>query len=167
MDSYLQRLRSELEQSTAGASADVMAQAPPGKWSADQILEHLLLTYRNTARSLEKCLARGVPLATRASFKERFASLLVVGLGYLPTGRNSPERVTPRGTNPEEVRCKIWEELDKMDAGLEKCASQFGVRTKLMNHPFLGPLTVDQWRKFHWIHGRHHARQIRERIQES
>jgi hypothetical protein len=25
-------------------------------------------------------------------------------------------------------------------------------------------LTADQWRRFHWIHGRHHARQIRERV---
>ncbi|MGZ4836286.1 MAG: DUF1569 domain-containing protein [Terriglobales bacterium] len=33
-----------------------------------------------------------------------------------------------------------------------------------MDHPFLGPLTADEWRKFHWVHGRHHTRQIRERI---
>jgi hypothetical protein len=25
----------------------------------------------------------------------------------------------------------------------------------------LGPLTAGQWRKFHLIHGRHHAKQIR------
>jgi hypothetical protein len=25
-------------------------------------------------------------------------------------------------------------------------------------------LTAGEWRKFHWVHGRHHARQIRERI---
>jgi hypothetical protein len=33
-----------------------------------------------------------------------------------------------------------------------------------MDHPFLGPLTASQWRKFHLVHGRHHARQIRERM---
>jgi len=27
----------------------------------------------------------------------------------------------------------------------------------------LGPLTASQWRKFHWIHGRHHVKQISER----
>jgi hypothetical protein len=26
----------------------------------------------------------------------------------------------------------------------------------------LGPLTGAQWRKFHLVHGRHHARQIRQ-----
>jgi len=24
----------------------------------------------------------------------------------------------------------------------------------------LGALTGEQWRKFHWLHGRHHVRQI-------
>jgi hypothetical protein len=33
-----------------------------------------------------------------------------------------------------------------------------------MDHLILGPLTAGQWRKFHWVHGQHHARQIRERL---
>jgi len=36
-----------------------------------------------------------------------------------------------------------------------------------MDHLFLGPLTANEWRKFHWVHGRHHARQIRERMGKS
>ena len=37
----------------------------------------------------------------------------------------------------------------------------FGSDVKLVNHPFLGPLTSDEWRRFHCVHGRHHLRQIR------
>lgn len=167
MNSYLERLRQELEDATGGASPSAWAQAPEGKWTAAQILEHLLLTYSGTNRGLAKCLEQDAPLATRAALQQRFATLLVVGLGYLPGGRKAPERATPRGMLPEEVRQAIGPELQEMGSGLDDCERRFGARTKIMDHPFLGPLTADQWRRFHWVHGRHHARQIRERIGNS
>jgi len=68
---------------------------------------------------------------------------------------------------PEEVRQALAPELYKMSAGLDDCERKFGVRTKILDHPILGPLTADEWSKFHWVHGRHHARQIRERIGKS
>jgi hypothetical protein len=164
MDSYLEHLQRELEDATGSATDAGLAQAPAGKWSAAQILEHLLLTYQNTNRGLAKCLAQGAPLATRATLKHRLAALLVVNLGHLPGGRKAPERVTPRGMLPEEVQQAIEPELQKMDSGLDACERRFGARTKIMDHLILGPLTANEWRKFHWVHGRHHARQIRERM---
>jgi hypothetical protein len=92
------------------------------------------------------------------------AALLVVNLGYVPAGRKAPERATPRGMPPEEVQQAIASELQRMRLGLDDCERRFGAGTKIMDHPFLGPLTAGEWRKFHWVHGRHHARQIRERI---
>jgi hypothetical protein len=167
MDSSLERLRQELEHAIGSASASTWAQAPAGKWNAAQILEHLFLTYQNTNRGIDKCLKQGAPLATWATWKQRVATLLVVNLGYLPEGRKAPERVTPRGMLPEEVQRAIVAELQRMGSGLEDCERRFGIRTKIMDHPFLGPLTAGEWRKFHWVHGRHHARQIRERMGNS
>jgi hypothetical protein len=167
MNSYLERLRQELEDAIAGASPSALAQAPAGKWSAAQILEHLFLTYKNTNRGMAKCLETGAPLATRATLKQRVATLLVVNFGYMPAGRKAPERATLRGMSPEEVQPAIAPELQRMASGLEDCERRFGARTKIMDHPFLGPLTAEEWRRFHWVHGRHHARQIRERILES
>lgn len=167
MHSYLERLRLELENAIAGASLEALAQAPAGKWNAGQILEHLFLTYKHTNRGLETCLEKGVPLATRTTLKYRFATLLVVNFGYIPTGRKAPERSIPRGMSQEEVRAAIVPELQRMGSGLEECERRFGARTKILDHPFLGPLTAGQWDKFHWIHGRHHARQIRDRIGRS
>jgi hypothetical protein len=164
MDSYLERLRRELEDATAGSSADSLTQAPLGKWNAVQILEHLLLTYKGTNRALAKCVELGVPQGTRSTLKDRVATLLVVNLGYMPGGRKSPERAMPRGMEPGEVRREIAGEMQRMIAGLDECERKFGARAKIMDHPFLGPLTAAEWRKFHWVHGRHHARQIRERI---
>ena len=70
MDSYLERLRQELEDAIGGASPSALAQAPVGKWNAAQILEHLFLTYKSTNRGLAKCLERGTPLATRGTLKD-------------------------------------------------------------------------------------------------
>ena len=167
MNSYLERLRQELEDAIGGASPSALAQAPAGKWSAAQILEHLFLTYKNTNRGMAKCLETGAPLATRATLKQRLATLIVVNLGYVPAGRKAPERATPRGMSAEDVQQAIAPELQKMGSGLDDCERRFGARTKIMDHPFLGPLTAKEWRKFHWVHGRHHARQIRERIGKS
>jgi hypothetical protein len=164
MNSYLERLRHELEDAVGGAGAGDLAKAPAEKWNAGQILEHLFLTYKHTNRGLEKCLEQGAPLATRATLKDRLATLLVVNLGYLPGGRKAPERALPQGMAPEEARQAITPELQKMGSTLDACERRFGVRTKILDHPILGPLTANEWRKFHWIHGRHHARQIRERI---
>jgi hypothetical protein len=164
MNSYLERLRQELEDAIGGASASGLREAPAGKWNAAQILEHLFLTFRMTIQGTAKCLERGAPRATRATLKDRVATLLVVNLGYMPRGRNAPERARPRGMAPEEVQQAIVPELRRMALGLDDCERRFGTGTKIMDHPFLGPLTADEWRKFHWVHGRHHARQIRERM---
>jgi hypothetical protein len=164
MDSYLERLRQELEDAIAGAKPSDLARGPVGQWNAAEILEHLFLTYKNTNRGLAKCLAQGTPLVTRARLKQRMAALLVVNLGYVPAGRKAPERATPRGMPLEEVQQAIAPELQRMGLGLDDCERRFGAGTKIMDHPFLGPLTAGEWRKFHWVHGRHHARQIRERI---
>jgi len=164
MDCSLERLQQELEDAIGGASPGALAQAPAGKWNAAQILEHLFLTYKSTNRGMAKCLEQSAPLATRATFKHRVATLLVVKLGYFPGGRKAPERATPRGMSPEEVLHALAPELQKMGSDLDECERRFGARTKIMDHPFLGPLTAGEWRKFHWVHGRHHARQIRERI---
>jgi len=164
MDSYLERLHQELEHAIADATPAGLGNAPDGKWSPAQILEHLLLTYRGTNKGVAKCLQQGSSLARATTFQDRVRSFVVVSLAYFPRGRKSPERVVPKGMPAEEVQRAIFVEIHQMDAGLAECARKFGSRMKIMDHPVLGPLNVEQWRKFHWVHGRHHARQIRERL---
>jgi hypothetical protein len=164
MNSYLERLRLEIRNAIAGASPEVLTQAPAEKWSCAQILEHLLLTYKGTNRGLAKCMEGGAPLATGATLRDRIANLMVLKLGYLPNGRKSPERAMPRGMPLEEVRQAFSTELEQMGSALDDCEERFGAQTKILDHPFIGPLTAEEWRRFHWVHGHHHARQIRVRI---
>jgi|ERR1035438_6301370 hypothetical protein len=165
MNSYLERLQQELEDATRGVSAAAMVQAASGKWNGAQILEHLFLTYHHTNRGLEKCLQAGAPLSVRrASLREWVRRVAVLKFGYFPEGRKSPERALPRGMPIEELAPAIAPEIQTMAAGFDDCERRFGARTRILDHPILGPLTAEEWRKFHWIHGRHHARQMRERM---
>jgi hypothetical protein len=163
MDSYLEKLRQELEETMRAAGPEQMEVSREGKWSGSQVLEHLYLTYRGTNAGVAQCLDKGKPLARAATFMDRVRTFAVVQAGYFPTGRKSPERVVPRGMPCKEVQCAILPELEKMDEGLMECVRRFGPRTKIFDHPVLGPLTAEQWRRFHLAHGKHHARQIRER----
>ncbi|HLX86682.1 MAG TPA: DinB family protein [Terriglobales bacterium] len=167
MHSYLERLRRELDEATGSADAGALTQPTDGKWTPAQIIEHLLLTYKGTNAGLAKCLAADAPLARQITVKDRVGILLVVDLGYLPNGRKAPERTTPRGLPFQEARTATFSELEKMASGLDQCESRFGARTRILDHPILGPLTANQWRKFHLVHGRHHALQIRERMNTS
>jgi hypothetical protein len=33
-----------------------------------------------------------------------------------------------------------------------------------VKHPLLGDLNLPEWARFHYVHARHHARQIRSRL---
>jgi hypothetical protein len=160
MNSHLEELRHVLEAAVEGLSSDQLTRRPPGKWCAAEVLEHLYLTYTGTIKGFEKVRAAGKPLAGRGTMALSWRRLVVLGLGYFPRGRKSPLQVEPRGLPVEQVRNEIGAKIAAMDAILSECEARDGARTRLLDHPILGPLTASQWRKFHLLHGRHHAKQI-------
>ncbi len=159
MDFYLEKLRTALEQATAGMTAEELDRRPGEKWSAAQILEHLSLTYSGTVRAMEKCLQAGKPLATSVTMKQRIAQAVVVKMGHMPEGRQAPERTLPRGMSGTEALEQIRVNLAAMEEAISRAEKKFA-KTKVADHAILGPLSASEWRKFHWVHGRHHARQI-------
>ena len=154
------RLKELLESVTDGMSSEQLSWHREGKWCVSEVLEHLYLTYTGTIKGLETVLAKGKPLATRASFSHRMLTFVVVGLGYMPTGRKSPAVAQPRGLPAEKVRHEIGAKLLAMDAVIAQCEARFGGRVKLLDHPILGPLSAREWRKLHLVHGRHHHEQL-------
>jgi len=160
MHKKMVRLQDVLSHAIHGMSAEDLALHPPGKWSAAEILEHLNLTYIGTIKNLERCLAAGKPGASPDRKKMRWPRLVVTQMGFFPGGRESPERVRPRGTPAELVKSEIMKNLSRMDEVISRCESCFDSRQAIADHPFLGPLTASEWRGFHAAHGKHHARQI-------
>lgn len=160
MDHYLQELQKAIASATDALSSEQLTQHPEGKWCIAEVLEHLYLTYHGTVKGCERCLEQGKTLARTPSFADRARAAVVVSFGYMPPGRKAPERSTPRGMPAEEVVRVMGSEIIAMDDLLAKCEAHFGRSTRILDHPILGPLTAAQWRKFHWVHGRHHVKQI-------
>lgn len=160
MDPRLEKLRRQIASASEGLSPEQLIRHLPGKWSVAEILEHLYLTYTGTIKGCGRLLEAGKPLATKSTWKQRTQAFIVVTLGYMPTGRDAPDRARPHGTPPEKVTAEIASALSEMDHLLTDCASRFGPQAKLMDHPLLGPFSIQQWRKFHLVHGLHHVKQI-------
>jgi len=131
------------------------------------VLEHLYLTYTGTVKGFERCLQEGKPLARTPLLRDRMRTLIVTGLMHMPQGRKAPERAQPRGMAADEVTREIGPRISAMDEAIAQCEARFGKRTRVLDHPVLGPLTARQWRKFHWVHGRHHLKQIEKLRQQT
>ena len=161
MDSRLQRLQEEIAAAVAGLSTEQLSWHPPGKWCAAEILEHLYLSYTGTVKGFERVARAGKPLGSSQSWKQRRQTLIVVGLGYMPPGRQAPQVARPRGVPRETVLAEIAPKIAEMNDMIALCEEKLGSRSKLLDHPILGPLTAPQWRKLHLVHGLHHLKQIR------
>ena len=149
-----------MDSAVEGMSSEQMKWHPPEKWCAAEVLEHLYLSYTGTIKGFEKVLATGKPLTSRASTKQRLQTFVVVGFGYLPSGRKAPGTTIPRGLPVENVRNEVGAKITAMDEIIAQCEARFGRGICLLDHPIFGPLTAAQWRKFHLVHGLHHKKQL-------
>jgi uncharacterized protein DUF1569 len=135
----------------------------PARWSPAEIIEHLTRTYSGTAKGFERCLEKGAPLATSTTLKQRLQQFALINLGYFPEGRQAPKFILPTGElDLAAVLGAVRRDLARLDATASKARQSLG-SGKMLDHPILGALTVDQWLKFHVVHTEHHARQIAQR----
>jgi Protein of unknown function (DUF1569) len=153
-------LRNQLAKAIDGMTAEDLARHPEGKWSSAEILDHLNQTYRGTVKNCERCLAAGKSGTSVDRNSKRWQRRAVIWFGYVPSGRKSPKHALPRGTPVPQLTAEIFENISRMETVIAECDAQFGHGKSIAEHPMLGPLTAREWRKFHWVHGRHHARQI-------
>lgn len=160
MSEYIPRLQEAIASAVRDMGREEMLRQREGKWSIAQVLEHLYLTYTGTVKGCERALTSQKPLTTPQRVKQRFKTLAVVTLGYYPSGIQAPAQVHPKGIPAEQVVSDIARQIASMDELLARCEQRLGRGNKLFDHPVLGALTGEQWRKFHWIHGRHHVKQI-------
>ncbi len=157
------RLRSPIEPLNA-TQTQLSPRERPECWSIQQIVEHLLLTYQLTSVTFEARLAKGTPTRARPSLGQRMGQFAMLKLGYFPYGRKAPETVHPAAPSilqsGREIAAVLRTDLERMDALIGRAELVFGRGTQAISHQILGPLTSQQWRKFHLIHGLHHLKQI-------
>jgi len=135
----------------------------PARWSPVEIVEHLTRSYSGTAKGFERCVEKGAPLATATTIKQRLQQFALIKLGYFPEGRPAPKHIIPTGDlDHNAVLEAVRRDLARLDDAAIKARQALG-SGKMLDHPILGALTIDQWLKFHVVHTKHHAKQIAAR----
>ncbi len=138
-------------------------QTRPTAWCIQQIVEHLLLTYRSTSEILRERLAKGTPTKKPATLPQKLMQFGVVEMGFFPRGRKAPAFVQPaahsRPRSGEELAPAIEADVASLSTLIDACEETLG-RGRSVTHAVMGPMSMQQWRKFQLIHGRHHIRQI-------
>lgn len=165
MSPDLEQIRREAERVTRAFSQHHWHRAPQGKWSCAQILEHLRLSYAATTLGVQKVMFGGEPLPSKPTVQEKLRIFAVTGLGYLLPGRKSPKNLTPKAAL--DSLPPFNDALVAMDATLADAEKRFGSKVQLLDHPFIGPLNVQQWRRFHRVHTRKHLKQMSRRAREA
>ena len=167
MNSTLHQLQREIAASLYSLDANQTQLHPlsrPGKWSIQQIIEHLLLTYSSTETAINARLTKRTPTRARPTLTNRVFQIAVTRCGYFPTGRKAPEMVTPQPTthplSGDDLTQAAAEHLSRLDLLFTEAETLFGPASQCASHAVLGPLNIDQWRKFQLIHGEHHLKQI-------
>ena len=148
---------------TKGAGDESRVRRDPNRWSVVEIVEHLARAYSGTAKGFERCLEKNSPMFSAPTLKQRVQQFALIGLGYFPEGRQAPKFIIPSGElDLGAVIEAVRRDLAKLDESAKRAKEKLGPG-KMLDHPIVGALTVDEWLKFHEIHTRHHARQIAER----
>ena len=125
MHPVMARLERELVDGVAGLSVEqTQMRRGVGRWSIQEIVEHLLMTYASTVEAVRARLARGSETKARATLENRFAQMVVTGFGYFPKGREAPAFVRPavggRRLSGVELGERIQEELGALDGVFEE-----------------------------------------------
>ena len=163
MHAHLERCLSIVLDATKDGGAECAVRRDPNKWSVVEVVEHLARAYSGTAKGFERCLEKGAPLATPPTIKQRLVQFGLINLGYFPEGRQAPKHIIPSGElDLGAVITAVRRDLARLDDAAIKTRRALGTG-KMLDHPLLGALTVEQWLKFHVVHSQHHARQIASR----
>jgi hypothetical protein len=160
MDPHLLKLQKEIGSAIQGWTPRQLQSHPREKWSAAQVLEHLYLTYTGTIKGFQLA-ASGQRSPSKSTWRHRALRFVVLGLSHMPARRQAPSNTRPRGLAAEKLAVEIGPKIIEMDEIISRCERARG-RGKLLDHPILGPLTANEWRKFHLVHGLHHVKQIRK-----
>src|SRR5260370_1425123 len=146
MDPILQQLQIEIDDAVHGLDP-TQTQATPAahvdKWSIQQIVQDLCLTYASTSDVIETRLAKCRPTKAKPNLQQRLAQFYVTRLGLFPHGRNAPEDVVPPHPAPplpgNELTCSVAEHLARVDSLLNKAEALFSPGP-CITHFVLGPV---------------------------
>lgn len=162
--SRLAEVRALVLEPLQGRSDGEWERGPAGKWTPAQIVEHLAIGMVGSALKFQE--RRDRPPMTRRPRRliERIASAAILGVGWYPQGFKAPEGTVPAAQITRAAAEAHFRDGIAQWEALERDLLPRRPRDLFLRHPRLGDLTIPEWIRFHIIHARHHARQIRQRI---
>lgn len=164
MNPHLTRCQAIITDAVSGIAGDAVTRRDPAKWSPAEIVEHLVRAYSGTTKGFERCLESGASLASPLTLKQWVAQTALIDLDYFPEGRPAPKSILPTGQlDLSALLDAVPRELERLDQAASRVRASLG-DGKVMDHPFIGALTVEQWLHFHERHTEHHAEQILRRL---
>lgn len=162
----LSKAAAGIQKRIAGLSRETLQRQPaPGKWSRQQVLQHLMLAYQGTTRELQRRLDTGAPTQREPGLKHRAAQFWLLRVGKFPTGFEAPEMVRPEKIalppmDGDALAAAYGVEIRALEVTLDACAERWGTRKRVAVHPVIGPLSAGQWTAFHALHTQHHVAQL-------
>ena len=168
MDADLEAVLRGFEAVLKGRTVGDCQRHPDGdarRWDAQEIVAHLVMTYRSTGQLLRKRLETGQAVSDLETLTQRFLQWLVIERGYFRRGVQAPEFTLPEkagweALTGEELVVELQAGLAELDGILTECEAKFG-GAPVGTHFIFGPLTARQWRRFHRVHGLHHLKQVK------
>lgn len=165
LERHLDSTREELRAAIASVPSERRSMVPAhGGWSANGVLEHLVIVESNIAGLLSKKIAdaraAGVGMETEDS-------PILAGLGTDKVLNRSVKIEAPERIHPKQVRDfeTAWADLEAARARFKrvlKDADGFAFREISHPHPVFGPIDGYTWIAFVGAHEARHAAQIRE-----
>ncbi len=135
----------------------------PGKWSIAQIVRHLAISIDYTAATFEKRADR-TDLKRRATPRQTLLRHVYLGVGRVGRGPDAPQGTVPEERpDPEATVAQFRMGVARLDGMMQTWPLERQLRVFAKN-PALGDLNLPEWVRFHYVHCRHHAKQIQSRL---
>ena len=134
MDPILKQLHNEIANSLNGldsAQTQLTPSTATEKWSIQQIVQHLCLTYTFTETAFDARLVKGTPTRARPTLQQRLGQYFLTTLGIFPTGREAP------GESPLPKSCplSVAATLPSTQANILPVSTNSSTRQKLSSAP--------------------------------
>lgn len=138
--------------------------APPGKWCAAQIVQHLAIGIDASGRTFQE--RRGKPPMRRRprTALQLLGDLVMLKIGWIPSGFRAPDVTRPADRPAAAAVERMLREGVARFLTLERELLPSRATDLFVKHPRLGDLTLPEWLRFHERHCAHHAKQIGSRL---
>jgi hypothetical protein len=137
--------------------------APKGKWSIAQIVAHLAVGVDRSSVVLEQ-RKDNAGMVRRTNPGQAVLRHFLLLLGQFPIKLKSPESTTPPDKPDADLVAAQYRMALERFATLDSSWSDKQKREIFVQHPRMGDLTLPEWIRFHYLHARHHAKQIHDRL---